>query len=142
MGIYTKKIESIKKSQNQYMILKKKIVIDVNKIDKELNKHIAKRWKENFGDLEVDFITCLQAGCLSNKWFCEVCFYSVGNLEYCNGAFYDFVENKAIYKKTQSSISVAKLKKFTKDMTEETGCKCKWFSSSFVRKQIEENHEN
>ena len=141
MGIYTKKIESIKKVQKQYLTIKNQIINDISKLEKELEKYINKRWKETFEDLQVIFNASFDYGCLASNWKCVVYFYSVGNYEYCKGSFYDLVdENESftyIAKKVKSPISAISFKKFVKEMAEETGCTCKLLNSSLVTDQLQ-----
>ena len=143
MGTFSEDIQKIKNQQKLYLSLQKAIKKGVDKLDKELEKYINKRWKEQFGPKVVHFLPATQCGCLAHHWTCKVYFYSVGNYEYCDGAFYDFIpDDEGSFmafqvEKVKAPIPMPKLRRFLKQMEEETGCKCEMSSSSMIKRKLQ-----
>ena len=139
--MFVKRIEKLKKIQKRYVETQKQKLAEIKDMESQLEKYISRRWKETFGEKQVHFLPGLQGGCLAGNWNPEVYFYSVGNYEYCNNAFYDLtyedeISYNLIATKVKSPIPMNQLRKFLKDITAETGVKCVWSSSSYIRGHI------
>jgi hypothetical protein len=120
---YKKEITSLKRYQNIYVQLQKKILQRVKQLDKAAIKHIKKRWKEEFPGVEVDFLTGFEAGSLTNKWKPDAYFYRVSGLDfdcyYKDGKWYKYDDD--VCSKVVLPFPATRLKKFLKEVGEELG---------------------
>lgn len=136
---FTKDIKEIKKTQKTYMAMQRSILARVKRLEKAAEKYISKRWKETFG-VEVDFVVCVDYGCLSDQWNATAYFDGLDNLDHYKGAFYrvdmsdDLTEYdgyKCTVTKVKSPVSIKNFRKFLNDMEKETGIHC-YINSSFL----------
>ena len=141
MGIFTSKIIGLKEEQKTYTRLQKMITSEVSKLEVALEGYIESRCKEVFGEIKIEFSPGLEYGCLAANWVPCVYFYSVEELEHCEGNFYELSQEEhepytLSAKKMKNPIPMTKFKRFIKEMEKETGCKCKLVNCSTVKRLI------
>ncbi len=116
----SKQVIEIRKWQSLLVNAQSKIKAGVKKLDKNVEKYVKDRFKEEFPSTEFDFLTCFHCGSQTNNWKPQVFLYRVNDLTYSGSFWYnDFAADNH----QSPPVPTRKLLVFLKALSNEIGIK-------------------
>lgn len=138
---FSKNIEKIKAEQEKLVDSQKSIKKEIATIKKPLKKYVQQRWDETFPGTQVHFLASLEGGCFTNEWNAEVYFYTINNIEHCQGNWYQYSNDWQSAEKVLPPISTKKLIEFLSELSKEIGLKCELVNSKYAKHKAENPRE-